>query len=212
MPSSVDSPSSPEKFWAWFAANEARFRSIRRLDNEPLLDEILAHLHAYSERLFFMIGGDPDGPTELIITAEGDKSAFGAVRALVDAAPSLASWNFIAFKPAGGCDFVCTWEGARIDVKRAWFRPILSKTNPKLFGLRMVCDEYVEALHDEFVSCAYVVLDTVLGELTAAGEVHDVDAGRTPAEPESEGYVRLPELPAFIATQNAKAARAAAAC
>jgi len=210
MPPDIASPSSPEQFWAWFTANEARFRGIRRLDNEPLLDEILSHLHAYSERLFFMIGGDPDRPTELIVTAEGDKRAFGAVRALVDAAPKLAGWKFIAFKPAGGFAFVCTWEGARIDVKRAWFLPLLSTTTPAQFGVRLGCDEYVETLHDEFVAAAYVVLDTALGELVAASEIHHVDVGLTPSEPESQGYMRLSELPAFIAWQNAKAARGAA--
>ena len=131
---------------------------MRRLDNEPLLDEILAHLHAYSERLFFMIGGDPDGPTELIVTAEGNTSAFGAVRALVDGAPNLSGWKFIAFKPAGGFDFVCTWEGARIDVEHAWFVPLLSNTKPSRFGVRVTCDDYVETLHDEYVAAAVVTL------------------------------------------------------
>ena len=106
----IDEPAA--RFWSWFAANASALRTVAGSE-----DLLLDRLHGYCPELFFEIGGAPGGATELIITAEGDRSRFDAVRALVAAAPALVGWTFIAFRPPQGFAFVTRHERAEIDAE-----------------------------------------------------------------------------------------------
>ena len=81
------------------------------------MEELLEQLHLVDQDLYFVMGALPGSETaELIITAEGNISAFPAVVALV--------------KPAQGCDFVIRHEGARIDVKQTHHVEVGSPGSP----------------------------------------------------------------------------------
>ena len=114
------------EFWTWFAANEARFRKLDgpEAETEALLDEILDHLHEFSDGLYFEIGGPTEGPMELIVTAEGDPDFFPQVRDLVAQAPPIPGWQVIAFKPPMGFDFVNDCSGLETDPRQCWFEPM----------------------------------------------------------------------------------------
>lgn len=192
-------PSSrPLEFWRWFAANQARFRSVEGPSKEALLDELGEHLEAYCAGLFFEIGGTPGGTTELIITAEGRRSLFGAVRELIASAPVLDGWELIAFKPAQGSDFVTNYEGARVDPKACWFLPLESPSDPERLGLRVGCPTFDPSLRRDFGNAMLIVLDTVLGELRAADEIGYVEVVELCAAPAEEGFIELPELPQYL--------------
>lgn len=74
----VRAEQSADGFRQWFTANEQRFRRIEASRKDALLGEILEHLHAYSAGLFLEMGGAPDGPNELVITAAGKRDLFPA--------------------------------------------------------------------------------------------------------------------------------------
>jgi hypothetical protein len=187
----------PRAFWKWVSSHAQELR--RRLEGaDPLLDDVRNELHRYCPELYFEVGGLPGATTALIITAEGNSSAFDAVRALVDAAPSLPGWEFIAFKPAQGFAFVTEHGRARIDASRSWFMPLESKSAPTQFGLVLACDEYSPDAHDDFMFAARVVIRTGLGELAAATSVHHIEIEETPSAPASRGYIELPELPQYL--------------
>jgi hypothetical protein len=97
--------STPADFWNWFAVAQERFRSVQVPEKEQLLDELLARLHDYCDALYFEIGGTPGDVSELVITAEGDARYFGAVQDLIEAAPSITGWRFVAFRPPMGFQF-----------------------------------------------------------------------------------------------------------
>lgn len=189
------------RFWTWVAAREQSLRAITDRD-APILDELLERLHACSPGLFFELGGTPGDTTELIITAEGVAERFDAVRQVVRAAPALTGWEFIAFKPAHGFAFVTQHGQARIDAARSWFLPLESASRPDQFGIRLACDEYDPDAHEDFLFAAYIVIDTGLGELAAARDVHHIEVELTPATPATSDYLPLPELPAFLSRRR----------
>lgn len=189
---------SADRFWLWFTANAQQLRPIEASRKEAHLDEVLEHLHAYAPKLFFEIGGAPDGPTELVITAPGDRELFHAVEALIARAPSLDGWRFIAFKPAHGFDFVTEYGATRLDPAKCWFMPLTSTRQPGQLGLRVACPDFDPDHRDDFENAVHVVLHTALGEMSAAQDIDHVEVGALPDDPEDDGYIELIELPAYI--------------
>ena len=197
------SVSSTTEFWSWFGSNEARFRNVETAEKEALLDEMLSHLQRVSEALFFEVGGHPDGPTELIITAEGNSKYFDLAREVVRKAPALKGWQFIALKPAVGFAFVTTYEGVRVDPKEMWFLPLENSLGE--LGLRIAGPAYQQAVESQFRFACHQLIDGGLGEETASAEVGHLEVGPLPDDPEAEGYIEIVELPAYISWRNSKA-------
>ncbi len=196
----------PTEFWSWFRHSERRLRDIEVPEKEALLDDLLEHLHAFSERLWFEVGG-PEHARELIISAEGRLEAFHEVRRLVGAAPEMPGWTIIAFKPAQGFAFVTEYAGLRFSPEATWFLPLASKSEPDAFGLRVAYAHYDKALDNEFVAGTFLMLDAGLGELAAAERIRHLEVGLLPSQPEQAGYIVLTELPDYLAFLDRRAMR-----
>lgn len=184
------------RFWDWFVANEADFRALPPSRKEVLLSELLSALQCYDRRLFFQVGGSPDGPRELIISAEGEKSAFPAVNKLVASAPKVDGWRFIALKPGTGFDFVTRYEDVQIDPAQCWFQPVKSDNGD--FGIDVAIPDYPEARARQFENALWIALQTGLGELVLATEVTFVRVERVPPAFDGHGYMPLTQLPGFL--------------
>lgn len=185
-------------FWSWFASNEERFRRMLGPETDLLLDEILSRLHDYCPRLFFQMGGAPEGPIELIVTSEGDRAFFSAVSALVEAAPALSGWCFIAFMPPAGFAFMTEYRGVTVDPAACWFLPLVSETDPRRFAVRVAVPGYEADRDGVFCFAVGVALRTGLGELTFANAIDAFDVEALPASPETEGYIELGDLPRYL--------------
>jgi hypothetical protein len=125
----------------------------------------------------------------------------------VEAAPRIDGWKFVAFKPAAGFGFVTQYESARIDASKSWFMPLESKLEPKHFGMRLACDDYVAEHREDFLAAAQLVVETGLGELAAAENVSFLDVERTPTSPADRGYLELPALAAYLDWRRTKGSK-----
>src|SRR5262245_29934305 len=115
------------QFWNWFKDNSKAYSFLNSVDEETkgkLLNDFLEHLHRYCDRIYFEIGGYPDEHQELIITAEGDINFFDKVVQLINAAPQIDGWTFIAFKPAMPGHFKSKWDNLELNTEDMWFLPL----------------------------------------------------------------------------------------
>lgn len=197
-----------KEFWSWFEKNSSKYFFLNQIDSEKerekLLDEFLEKLHEYSPKIFFEIGGQPDEKQDLIITAEGNLDYFSKVEELVNRSPKLRDWNIIAFKPPVDGNFTVEHKGVKIDLNKTWFLPLEDENNPKLLGLRICTSDYTSSKENEFVNTAYLALDSILGEKSAALNVQHVEVGDLPDNPEEEGLMNLSELPEYITWKKSK--------
>ncbi|MGF1688870.1 hypothetical protein L4C36_19675 [Photobacterium japonica] len=189
--------SSEEAFWQWFEANTSKIESYKEGDDEAILDEILTHLHAYNSSLYYEFSTNLE-PNELVITAEGDPDQVDSVMNLVSAAPDVAGWAFIAFKPAHGFTFITTYEGVDYDPAKLWFLPLSSKNNPQALGLRVGIPNYDEGIHKHAKNAMYIVLDSGIGEKKVIENIDYLETVPLPKDPESEGYIELERLDEYI--------------
>ena len=187
------------RFWRWFAENASRYRRLDVPEKEDLLNELQAALQAYNADLWFEVGGAPEGPRELVISAEGKRSAFGAVRALVAAAPLIPGWKAVAFKPRQGFEFVTSYEDITVAPDAAWFMPVESKNEWEGIDICVAYSHFEEKRRRQFEAATYVMLEAGLGEIAAAELINVIEVRAAPENPEIAGYLLLEALPRYLA-------------
>ena len=195
-------------FWKWFEDNNHAFLFTSEVDDdarEQLLSDFLDELHKYNDKLYFQIGGSPDGDQELIITAEGNAEQFESVEKLIASAPVIAHWIFIAFIQASNDDNAINYEDVEIKRSDLWFLPLQSASNPSSIGIRICVPNYeILKASDWLDNAVYKMLDTVLGEKSFALDIDYLDIGELPGDPEENGMIELTELPAYLAWKKKK--------
>jgi len=185
-----------EEFWAWFATHKLEFSRLTL--GEPFWDIALEQIKKVDEHLWFELSRNSHPAREFIVTAEGHVSSFPVAEELVRLAPNIAGWAFIALKPPQGFRFTTTYEGTRFDPRQMWFLPLESESQPRDLGLRIAVPGLNCTDAGTAHSAVLVILDTGLGERSAALDLQHVEVTELPNAPESLGYIELPELADYI--------------
>lgn len=191
-----------QQFWDYFIKNINSFTFINKAEptvKENLLNSILNELHHYCDSLYFEISDDPEGTHELIITAEGKAEYFEEVENLINAAPRIEHWNFVAFIPPRDIHFNLRYEGLVLNPEDMWFMPLSNDDDPKAIGISICAKDYeLVQSHDFFESAMFKILDVLLGEKSAAIDLDFVSFGHLPDDPVQAGMIELAELPDYI--------------
>ena len=191
------------EFWRWFVEHQSEFDTLSKPD-EPFWDIALEYLKKVDERLWIELSARGDIVREFVITAKGHEEAFSIVEELVSLAPNVEEWAFLALKPSMGFTFTTQYEGILFLPGEMWFLPINLASRPLDFGLRIGI-KGLDALDETLaLNALSVVLDTGLGERSAAFDIQYVEVAELPPNPESLGYIRLPELADYIAWRKRK--------
>ena len=141
---------------------------------------------------------------EFIVTAEGHVESFPVVEMLVSLAPDIEGWAFVALKPPMGFAFSTRYEGTLFEPSRMWFLPLESASHPQDFGMRVGIEGLGSIEERVAHNAVLVILDTSLGERSAALDIQHVQVSELPQNPESLGYIELPELPDYLAWRKRK--------
>jgi hypothetical protein len=194
---------SPQDFWNWFQKNNSKYYFLNQItdesEKEKLLDEFIDKLHQFSEGLFFEIGGFPDEPQDLIITAEGNTDYFNQVEDLVASAPAMADWTIIAFKPPKEFGYITESGDISLDPSTIWF-VLLETEETQEPGIRLFIEDYDAAKEQDYRYAASIALDNILGEKLNADRIKFLEIEETPHEPEELGLVKLSELLEYLTT------------
>jgi len=120
------------------------------------------------ERIFDMIKsieprlgaevGDSDGIRTVIFSANGFKSLFPLVEKLVQVAPSVEGWHFIALKPPRGFDFTFRFSDGEVEPDGWMFLPMRDASGALAI---QVCMNGEDNIDEEIVR---VVIETGVGE------------------------------------------------
>ncbi|MEK7253917.1 MAG: hypothetical protein AAB316_04180 [Bacteroidota bacterium] len=76
--------------------------------------------------------------------------------------------------------------------------PLGHKDNPNSIGISVAFPAYKEERHDDFLAGTFLLLDTCLGEKSAALDLDYVDVCPLPEDPESAGMIEFVEVKRFI--------------
>lgn len=190
------------RFWEWFSAHHSAYLQIDDKDDDEidyLLNELLQHLHAYCDKLYFKIGGPDPAIKEFIITAEGDPEFFDKAEDLVQIAPRLKGWKLIALSPpAEELEETIHYDGLELHIDDIWFIPLDSKEEPHKFGIRVCIGHFDPAEEEKYFYAVNYLLEKMLGEKDNALIIQYMEVSNLPATPEEDGLFRLEDLPSYI--------------
>jgi hypothetical protein len=186
------------EFWRFFQEHSEELRRAGSADS-PTHDQVLEELQKLDENLFFELSPGSTA-AELIITAEGKQSLFPLVEAIVQAAPLLKGWKFIALKPRLGFPETATWDGYEVNLAEVVFLPLQSSTGE--LGLQMMIPGLKAANRDDAHNALLRALDHGLGERAFAEAIQHTEVAALD-EPADE-YIPLLELEKFLAWRKSK--------
>jgi hypothetical protein len=195
-------PQSVEQaaFWRWFRANGDRtlgcVMSSDEETRERASDEVHEALAQALPGVVFAFGGQIDGEyKEFVISADGKRELFDAVKAFVAAAPDIPGWKIVAFRPRIelSSSFAIRIEDEEIAPDDIWFSHAED-------GLDLTL--YIRDLNEDNrrfrEMAALIFLDHALGEHDALTVVHSLAAEPLPDDPAAAGLLPFTELPAFV--------------
>jgi hypothetical protein len=182
-----------QRFWVWFQHNQELLLEFER-DRDRIFAALTAALAAVAADLTFEIGPRIDGRRDLVISAGGIRSAFAAVKALVAAAPALAHWNVIAFRPRRASMMAISFNGLTVRPKDVEFCLLSNGTD---LGIYLFFDGYKESERAIWGQIGYLLLDQALGEYDIETKVGPIRFFPSSAHPEAARYP-FPELPVIF--------------
>ena len=185
-------------FWQLFAAHQREFSELSNPE-DLFWDLALDELKKVDEHLWFELSAIDTAPREFIVTAEGHVETFPIVEALIDLAPKTKDWDFVALKPPMGFAFTTNYEGVLFEPSRMWFLPLEIPSRSHDFGMRVGIEKLESTDKTRAHNAVLVILDTALGERSAALDVQYTEVAKLPKDPASLGYIELPELSDYIA-------------
>lgn len=189
-----------EIFWKWFTDHNEQLVALGDLDDKgrAALEDALQHeLTKYCDGLGFDIGEATANGRTLTFTAEGDTDLFRYVVELVDAAPDLDWWEFVAFKQPMGTELKVRFDKMLFDTRKMYFEQLECEEEPEMLGLRIAV-EGGERQDEDFQVGVYVTLEALMGEFDCATLIGYMETVPLPAEPFKAGFQKLDDLPKFV--------------
>ena len=195
-----------EKFWQWFEDHNEQLIALGDLDDkgrQELENALQYQLTKYCDGLGYEMGESTADGRTLTFTAEGDTDLFRYVVELVDAAPDLDWWQFVAFKQPLGTDLRVRFDKMLFETKKMYFQQLECEEEPEMLGLRIAVADG-QRQNEDFQVGVYVTLEALMGEFDCATLIGYMETVPVPDEPFKAGFQPLDELPKFVEWFKAK--------
>ena len=189
-----------EKFWQWFVDHNEQLIALGDLDEKErreLENALQYQLTKSCEGLVCEMGEPTANGRTLTFSAEGDTDLFRFVVELVDAAPDLEWWEFVAFKQPMGTELKVRFDRYLFDTRKMYFQQLECEEEPEMLGLR-VAVEGSEPDNEDFQVGVYVTLEALMGEFDCATLIGYMETVPVPDEPFKAGFQALDDLPKFV--------------
>lgn len=159
-----------KQFWDWFTNQQSTLRKITDGDYD-LIDNILNELRKIQTGLAVEFEKNED-LIIMTISADGVEDNFDVVKEIVDNAPKIDNWDFVAFRqpvPREKINSVTiTIKGITLDPKALWFRALREEDN---LYVQIFSDVLTEDNRGDISYGCLMLLDNLIGEYDCVTKV-----------------------------------------
>ena len=195
-----------DKFWQWFIDHNEQLTAIGELNDKERTDMLNAlqyQLSKYCDGLSCEMGEATANGRTLTFTAEGDTDLFRNVVELIDAAPDIDWWEFVAFKQPLGTELKVRFDKYLFDTRKMYFQQLECEEEPEMLGLRIAVDNPESQTKnsepdEDFQVGVYVTIEALIGEFDCATLIGYIETVPVPEEPFKNGFQKLDDLPKFV--------------
>ena len=182
-------------FWRTVAP---RLQAVRvlRAEQDSLLSVLTTQLHLIDPELTCELGTAKDGVFEMIVSADGVSRLIPTVRGLVETAPTIPNWRFIAFRPRVGTSFTVRYDGYNLSPDSLWFRPEPDSGRIGLWLYLPGADD--QNRRERALGAAFIMLDMVIGELDAMTKIGFIEFRELPVHPSERGLQPIAKLAPIV--------------
>lgn len=190
-----------DEFWKWFVKNEKRFWNYNEENSHELLAELqqqLSFINHDDSTVALEFAEIIDTIKRLEISADGVKELFDPIIELVEAAPELSNWEFVAFRQPAPIPFTLKYDDMEFDTSRMYFLPYEDEEgnlNLAIYGENF--KQYREKDENAFYHYGLTTIDNVIGEYDCVMRVHSYDFLDVSEIGDDDVYA-LENLPDFI--------------
>jgi hypothetical protein len=200
-------------FWNWFQDNN---QTINNLINETPLNQkhisfwLSKNLSYYCKEIDFMIVfPNNNNKSELILTANGKPEYFNQVIDLVDNAPQLKNWKFIAFiqpterisEMMNGLDEPYIFHEITLKASELTFLPLEYHEVTQKFDIVVFLKNYNLYCDTKTLQQAiFIIMQDVVGEKSLYHNINFVQLAQVPDN--MEGLIKLYDFQLFLDNLN----------
>lgn len=186
-------------FWEWFVANEESYLQLDSTGGIKLLNQLEKKLQKVNQHLVFEMGEPRKGSKpEFVISADGMVEAFDDVIELVKQAPQLSFFDVVAFRQQQSEEISISYG----DIELGWndlFCTCEKDENNGELDLILYIKDFNEENEDEFVSAAFILLDSIIGEYNVGMHIGEIEFTNYEGQPNVRPVKELQSL--FITDQ-----------
>lgn len=180
------------EFWKWVGGHVSELRAVKT-GEEPVVNELSAELDKAAPGLVFELGVGSD-PFEFIISADGAKERFDAVKRLAGKAPTIPGLKVIAFRPRKEIDGFEMHLG-ELKLAAAEVKYLSGVEKDGKLSIDLYIEGYDATTEDAVKRAGFVLLDSAIGEFDMETRIGGIEFHGAPAP---AGAKPLPALPAEL--------------
>lgn len=201
-------------FWDWIRYNEQTLRNLR--NEKPAVQKMFIywldkHLHNYCEQLesILMFPANENEPTQLVISASGNPYYFDQVTTLIENAPKLRNWKFVAFiQPSqsieemeAGLDKPYVFKDIELKASELKFMPFQYEDIKKIDMIVYLKSFTVHCTNKNLLHVVFIIMQDIVGEKSLFENINFVELAQMP-ELESNELIYLYDLQLYLDELN----------
>jgi hypothetical protein len=193
---------TPENaFWQWFVKHEEQIFAHER-EGRAVIDALNAELARIDADVTYEFGPVRHGKREMVLSANGKKSAFPAIEALCASVPELDRFTIVKFRPRRPAVGDVSYAGVSMRSSDVRFH-LCKDTDPEKVGVLLFLPGYSPSQRTAYGGVGYLMLDEALGEYAIETQVGFIEFAN-PSSPLFEGSHPISGLPAQFDAVMAK--------
>lgn len=203
-------------FWEWIQYNESTLRNLR--NEKPKVQKMFLfwldkHLHYHCKGLecIIMFPANESEPIQLVISACGNPEFFEQVITLVDAAPKLKNWQFIAFiQPTQsidemevGLDKPYVFKDINLKASELKFMPFEYEGVKKIDMIVYLKNFTVHCTNKNLLHVVFIIMQDIIGEKSLFENINFVELAQM-QEQEDDELIYLYDLQFYLDQLNSQ--------
>jgi len=171
-----------EKFWRWFQANEKGLREFQK-NPDKILTQVLDSARQIQIGLAIEFEPPKNNIINVTISADGNRNLFPIVKEIVERAPKIEGWSFVAFRQRMSSDkvkgMVLKAQDHELNPDKMKFFPVVSGDN---LDVIIYANNVTEENYNQVAYGGLLLLDNILGEYDCVTKVRSYDFQNMPTK------------------------------